>query len=93
MIQLEFHGTPKSGYDRKVRSIASQAAQCDDLIAAEGWIRYDINLIPRANTAIASAIYVTRWTNRYTKDEALEIWREGQKRVKIVTLRVLKPIR
>lgn len=69
------HGSAKSGYDRKVRAIASQYrdAECS-LETLRTNIAGDIDMIKRANTAVASACYSVVVADRYEVTERIEIW-------------------
>jgi len=88
MINIEFHGAARSGYDRQVRAIISQFANFDcSLTTAAFNIKEDIGKIKRANTAKASANYRCRCQEPWDK---LEVWRETEKETKIATLTIVK---
>lgn len=77
MYKVTTHGSPKSQYDRKIRSFASQYREAESSIETvrQNLVR-DIASIKRANTSVASAAYTAKIIDQFEPSERLEIWND-----------------
>lgn len=90
---LTTYGSARSGYDAKVRAIASQYLQCEfGLESTAQAIRNDIAQIKRKNSAVADHCYTVKVIYKDGLSTCIEIWNEvfpGKERL-IATLRPLE---